>query len=272
MRLGKRLAGHTRGRKGTYKIYGYIFDCDVFIYKNREITGVLYEIKTNSTMPEWKFEDAVSVHFSRTGGLTIRLDHRVRHIRVEPYKIYLLAKYENYEEPIEITEEILFEHLEEAIDHGYYDDTESRSFIDHCRISGWRERLMERVGEHEIVRKKIYRLYGYMFDCDTFMYDGHTITGLCCEIRTASAVPQDELDGYVRIRLTKEEGFSIFINCSAKNIFVEPYKIYFLAQDECSGIEEPIEVGHDVLLKYREHIIESPERCCAESSSLVYIR
>lgn len=263
MRIGKKF--------GKYQTYGYIFDCDIFKYKNRTIGGLLFEIKIYGKIQQFELEGAVSIQISKLNGITIWMNYRAKHISVEPHKIYFLVQYENYEEPIEITNEILDQYLDYIVGQDYH-DSEIRSFGPECRISGWKEQLIEKIEGKNVVRKKIYKVYGYMFECDTFRYDGQIITGLCCEIRTSSTIPQWDLDRFVKIQLSKENGFSIIISCSARNIFVEPYKIYFLARDSLTEVEEPIEVDHDVLLKYQNYIIENPGRHCAESSELLHVR
>lgn len=62
----------------------------------------------------------------------------------------------------------------------------------------------------------------------------------------------------VNIQFTQEEGFSIVIRGNAKNILVQPYKIYFCAEpiDGHSGLE-PLEADDEALKTYRQYFYEA---------------
>ena len=66
-------------------------------------------------------------------------------------------------------------------------------------------------------------------------------------------------DSYTRalgVKLTKEDGFTILLDCKVINYIVQPYKIYFLAQRE-DLIEDPVIVGIKTFMKYSEFFIDA---------------
>ncbi len=100
-----------------------------------------------------------------------------------------------------------------------------------------------------------WKIYGYMFDCDEFIYKNRHITGFCCEIKVNQNISEKKVNENVAIQISKTNGFTIMLNSKAKNIIIQPYKIYALALCE-NKEEEPIEINNDVLIKNSSYIIE----------------
>lgn len=81
------------------------------------------------------------------------------------------------------------------------------------------------------------------------------ITGLMCRVK----VNQGTKDSYTRalgVKLTKEDGFTILLDCKATNYIAQPYIIYFLAQGE-GLIEDPVIVDTKTFMKYSEFFIDA---------------
>lgn len=116
-------------------------------------------------------------------------------------------------------------------------------------------------------RDKNWKIYAYMFDCHEFCLNNMQITGLCCAIKIQEIKPIHNLHELVEIELTKNEGFTVLIRSIAKNIIVQPYKIYGLAL--CNNSEEKlVEISNKVLKEHNDSIIESISNH-AESSWLI---
>ena len=87
----------------SYKIYGYMFDCNEFKYNNRHITGMCCAVQIHQTISNKKFKkelDLVAVQITKADGFIILLNSKAQNIVVQPYKIYFLAMCENYEEEL----------------------------------------------------------------------------------------------------------------------------------------------------------------------------
>lgn len=100
------------------------------------------------------------------------------------------------------------------------------------------------------------KVYAYMFDCKQFMYKGRIIAGFCCAVKMYCKRSYREAEHHISIRLTKDHGFIIQLNCVAKNVKIQPYKVYVLAV--CENLEEELmEISYSELMKHSEYIIES---------------
>lgn len=101
-----------------------------------------------------------------------------------------------------------------------------------------------------------WKIYAYMFDCHEFRYKNNLITGLCCAIKINQLKSVRNLEEFVAVQVSKENGFLILLKSNAKDIIVQPYKIYALAM--CSNFEERlIEIKHDIIMAHADSIIES---------------
>ena len=100
------------------------------------------------------------------------------------------------------------------------------------------------------------KIYAYMFDCEQFSYKGRIITGFCCAVKMYCKRSYREAECHMSIRLTKDQGFIIQLNGIAKNVEIQPYKVYVLAV--CENLEEElIEITYSELMSHSEYIIES---------------
>lgn len=106
-------------------------------------------------------------------------------------------------------------------------------------------------------------VYGYFFDCDEFEYQGKRVEGLEFEVMVNQNLTDFELDK-IGVVISKKTGFSVVVNIKAWSALVQPYKISFLIPDN-EEILNPVEIDHDTLMQYAEHIIDGyssfPESC-----------
>lgn len=117
---------------------------------------------------------------------------------------------------------------------------------------------------------KRWKAYGYNMHSDVFKYNGRNIDGLLVSIIIPSTNSERQVQRNVSIRYTKEDGFTVAVKCNAKNIVVQPYKIYFCAEPTDGQIGlETIEVSSTVLEKYSAYYHEGMN-CSVESCWLVH--
>ena len=112
------------------------------------------------------------------------------------------------------------------------------------------------------------KVYAYMFDCKQFSYKGRIITGFCCAIKIYCKRSYREAERHISIRLTKDQGFIMQLNSVAKNVKIQPYKVYALAV--CENLEEElIEISYSELMEHSEYIIESTN-ASAEATWMIH--
>ena len=99
------------------KVYAYMFDCEQFSYKDRMITGFCCAVKMYCKRSYREAERHISIRLTEDQGFIIQIDCLANKVKIQPYKVYVLALCENLEEElIEISYSELMEYSEYMIE------------------------------------------------------------------------------------------------------------------------------------------------------------